>query len=124
MPTIDSLFGSVPEHDYLKLVDNPSALQEFLDFKTNDMARALQVRGASARRLRALPQETRDRLMEIAMICERVAGHFRGDARRTSLWFRARNPLLGGITPRDLIRVGRYQTLRSVVEAALSGQTP
>ena len=56
---------------------------------------------------------------EIANICGLVAQFFEGNAEKTALWFKTRNPLLGDISPRDMIRFGRYEKLRRFVMEAL-----
>jgi len=61
------------------------------------------------------------RLGEIANICEIVANHFRGDIKKTSLWFQIPNPILGTISPRDMIRVGLYRKLLNIVTETISG---
>jgi hypothetical protein len=35
------------------------------------------------------------------------------------LWFQTKNPLLGNISPRDMIRYGRYEKLRRFIMNAL-----
>lgn len=47
----------------------------------------------------------------IASACDRVAETFGGDLDKTALWFRVRNPLLGDVSPRDMIRSGRLDRL-------------
>ncbi len=37
------------------------------------------------------------------------------------LTFQVKNPALGGISPRDMIRFGRYQKLEKFVQNALAG---
>ena len=59
-------------------------------------------------------------LTEIAVICGLVAQFFDGDARKTQLWFQTRNPLLGNLSPRDMVRYGRHEKLRKVVMEALT----
>jgi len=34
-------------------------------------------------------------------------------------WFKARNPLLGDVSPRDMIRLGRYEKLRKFIISAM-----
>jgi hypothetical protein len=48
-----------------------------------------------------------------------VAQFFGGDAAKTALWFKTKNPLLGDISPRDMIRYGRYEKLRRFIMNAL-----
>ena len=40
-------------------------------------------------------------------------------AKKTALWFTTKNPLLGDMTPRDMIRFGRYDKLRRFVIGAI-----
>lgn len=57
---------------------------------------------------------------ELTGLCEQVVGFFEGDVAKTALWFRLRNPLLGDISPRDMIRYGRYAKLQQFVVEALA----
>lgn len=36
---------------------------------------------------------------------------FNGDAAKTSLWFSSQNPTLGGISPTEMLKAGRYDRL-------------
>jgi hypothetical protein len=67
-----------------------------------------------------MPLPVRDRLEEIANTVNMVATMFSGDVNRTSAWFRARNPMLGDISPRDMIRLGRYERLRKFIINAMN----
>ena len=40
---------------------------------------------------------------ELTGLCDQVIGFVEGDVAKTALWFRRPHPLLGGITPRDVI---------------------
>ena len=117
------LFRTVPEKDQLGFWAGPTLkaarVVEFLDFKKADIAKIAGVSLASVRFDQKIPKPVRDRLMEIATLCELVAQNFRGDALKTALWFGTANPLLRGLSPRDMIRVGRYQKLRRFVMEAL-----
>ena len=70
-----------------------------------------------------VPEQARVRLEEIAATINLVAQQFDGDAAKTASWFKARNPLLGDVSPCDMIRLGRYQRLRSFIMQAMKGQT-
>jgi hypothetical protein len=52
-----------------------------------------------------------------------VAGYFEGDIEKTALWFRTPNPMLGNISPRDMIRFGRYKRLLKFVTEAREANT-
>jgi len=72
--------------------------------------------------LREAGQVARGRvaLGEFEQLCEQVVGLFEGDVNCAALWFRLPNPLLGDISPRDMIRYGRYAKLREFVVEALA----
>jgi len=57
---------------------------------------------------------------ELEQLCEKVLGFFGGDVAKTALWFRLPNPLLGDLSPRDMIRYGRYARLQEFVVEALA----
>lgn len=119
----DSLFGTVPESNYLGLFGEgqPNLLKktvDFLEFKKNDVASATNIPVHSVRFDARFPAEAKERLTEIATICELVAQHFQGDVAKTALWFKVANPLLGNLSPRDQIRLGRYRkVLKFVLQA-------
>ncbi len=69
-------------------------------------------------------KDLKKRLEGIAIICEVMAGYFNGDARKTALWFQVSNPMLGGVSPRDMIRYGRYKKLALFIRNALAGIHP
>lgn len=50
----------------------------------------------------------------LALVAERL-----GSVSTAALWFRVPNPLLGNLTPIDLIALGRFKKLRQIVTEAL-----
>jgi hypothetical protein len=115
-------FNHNPDHNYLGLFDNPKAVTEFLGLNKQDIARATSLSSTSIRFDSRMPEILKTRLSEIALICELVAGYFKGDAAKTALWFRLPNPMLGEISPRDMIRYGRFKKLYQFVTQSLEGQ--
>lgn len=62
---------------------------------------------------------------EIANICGLVMQFFGGDAVKTALWFKTKNQSLGDVSPRDMIRCGRYEKLhRFIVDSLQNNTTP
>jgi hypothetical protein len=118
-----ALFRTVPVKHFLGFwadqTLNPNEVVKFLGFKKADVAKVAGVSPASVRFDHKIPREVLDRLMEIANVCELVAQYFNGDASKTALWFMTANPLLGNVSPRDMIRFGRYDKLRRFVMDAL-----
>ncbi len=117
-----NLYGTVPPTNYLGVFsEHPPAVKkavEFLEFKKADVAQATGVATALVRYDSRASEMLRQRLEEIATICELVADHFAGDIAKAALWFRVANPMLGGASPRDMIRLGRYKKLLSFVLSA------
>ena len=123
------LFASVPEKNYLGLQDadgsyNPKKVAEFLRLNRRDVARAVSVPLSSVRFDKRMTPELSKRMTEIGVICEQVAGYFKGDAQKTFLWFSLPNTLLGGISPIEMIKLGRYKKLYHFVQNALAGNNP
>jgi hypothetical protein len=56
-----------------------------------------------------------ERLRELANIANLVAEYFEGDVQKVGLWFELQNPMLGNISPRNMIRRGRYKRLLNFV---------
>jgi hypothetical protein len=65
-----------------------------------------------------IPKAVRIRLEEIANIISLVAEYFEGDADKTVLWFRTKNPGLGDTSPREMLRMNRHNNLRNFILAA------
>ena len=128
METQPRLFRSVRDRDYLGFWADQTLrareVAEFLQLKKPDVAKVAGVAPASVRFDQKMPREVHERLEEIANICALVAEYFEGDVAKTALWFRTRNPMLGDISPRDMIRFGRYAKLRQFVMDALSENVP
>jgi hypothetical protein len=65
-----------------------------------------------------MPIELREHLTQWATALNLVAAFFQ-DEKKTIVWFFMPNPLLGGISPRDMIRVGRFKKLLNFIQTAL-----
>lgn len=94
---------------------NYKKVAEFLHLSKEDLGKIAGVSKASVRFDANIPEAVATRLREIANIANLVAEYFKGDANKVSLWFELANPMLGNITPRNMIRAGRYQNLLNFV---------
>ena len=102
----------------MSLNNEPNRIVDFLDFKKEDIAKATGVPLSSVRYDEKMPLELREHVREWGTLFNLVAEHFKGDGKKTALWFTTLNPLMGNVTPRDMIRFGRYKKLfRFVVNA-------
>jgi len=117
-----SLFRTVPEKDYFHLFKHgePDARKvvELLRYEKKDISVAANIPVASVRYDEKMPIELKERLVEWATALNLVACFFQ-DQEKTILWFCMPNPLLGGMSPRDMIRVGRFKKLLKFIQNAL-----
>lgn len=122
MPNL-GLFDSVP-NDYLEFGRGSSfdakRVPKVLGLNKEDVSRIASVSVKSVRYDDAIPEQVRERLEEIANTINMVAEAFDGDIEKTVAWFRARNPMLGDVSPKDMIRLGRYERLRKFIINAMS----
>lgn len=98
---------------------NARRVVEFLALDRRDVAKLAGISLASVRFDHKIPREVLKRLQENANTCCLVAEYFGGNASKTALWFSTENPLLGKISPRDMIRYGRHERLRRFVMSAV-----
>lgn len=117
-----ALFETVPKDDPLLLFPGGDTdyqrVVKLLDFKKRDVAKASQVSLQSVRYDQKMPKELEERVQEWAVALSLVAQYFKNE-HKTVLWFKTQNPLLGNITPRDMIRIGRFKKLQRFILNAL-----
>lgn len=117
------LFDTVEKKDYLGFIENKELnyrkVADFLDFDRKDLSRMTSLSVGSVRFDSKIPGPLAQRLEEIANIANRIARVFDGDAQKSALWFRTSNPMLGEISPRDMLRMGRYKRLVKFINESL-----
>ncbi len=117
-----SLFNSVPNKDVFNFFKHGEPdgkkVVDFLKYKKNDVSVAAGIPVASVRYDDRMPPDFRVRLVEWATAINLVGSFFK-DREKTLLWFQVPNPLLGGLSPRDMIRVGRFKKLLRFIQTAL-----
>lgn len=122
-----ALFSTVPVRDALAFGHgdefDAKRVADWFGLDKQAVSRISSVAKRSVRYDDHIPRAVRERLEEIGSIANMVAEVFDGDAAKTALWFRARNPMLGDISPRDMIRLGRYDKLRKFIVNAVAGNT-
>lgn len=113
------LYDTVSKSDPLEFWANHgldySRVSNFLELNKKELSKVAGVSAQSVRFDHKIPNDLKERLEQIANICNLVAEFFDGDAERTALWFRTPNPMLGDLSPRDMIRYGRYKRLQKFV---------
>jgi uncharacterized protein (DUF2384 family) len=97
----------------------------FLKLSNDDLAKIASVSVKTVRfDEEKMPQALKDRIEEIKNVCELVADMLGGDLKKTQLWFTTKNQMLGNISPRDMIRFGRYNKLLDILMDIKNGNTP
>ena len=69
--------------------------------------------------LKNSPEFTKEIIAEVESTIGHVEKFFKGDFAKTILWFNTKNPMLGDITPMDLIRLRKYENLNKFVKSAI-----
>lgn len=128
-PDTADFFGTIAQKDYLGLIDQGEPRYEkvadLLKLNGKDIAHAAGVPVSSVRlEAHKIPTEVAERVAEWAQALNLVAHFFNGDAEKTALWFTVPNPLLGGATPREMIRIGRFHRLYQFIKSALAENMP
>jgi hypothetical protein len=102
--------------DYKRIAD-------FIKLSKSDLSKIVRVAKSSVRFDAHIPEPVAERLREIANL---VAEFFVGDARKVALWFEIANPMLGNISPSNMIRIGKQKRLLTFVVSAReeNGATP
>jgi hypothetical protein len=116
------IFKSIPKSDHLQLFDNgrPSfdRITKLLGYRRSDVAAAAGLTPDKVRHDAKMPVELRERLNEWAVILNLIGEYFQNED-KVVLWLQTSNPLLGDVSPRDMIRIGRYKKLLKFVQTAL-----
>jgi len=125
--TAHALFQNIHRNDPLEFWSNHGLdyrkVSDFLDLDTEELSKIGGVSKQSVRLDSRIPRDLKERLEQIANICALVAEYFEGNVDKTTLWFRTPNPMLGDISPRDMIRFGRYKRLRKFITDAQAANT-
>jgi hypothetical protein len=120
--TQHALFNNVHQADPLQFWSNHGLdykrVTDFLDLDTSELSKIGGVSKQSVRLDNRIPQALKYRLEQIANICALVAEYFGGDIGKTALWFKMPKPMLGDLSPRDMIRYGRYKRLMKFIADA------
>ena len=88
---------------------------ELVQLSKEDLSKIADVAKSSVRFDDSIPVPVAERLREIANIANLVGEFFEGKPDKVALWFELPNPQLGNISPRNLIRGGRYKRLLNFV---------
>ncbi len=123
-----SLFDTVPSA--LPMLWNDQGrvqleeVRKLLELSKREFARAAQASQKQMADALKIPKEIEERVRIWALVLEEVARFFDGDVKKTALWFNIPNPLLGELSPRDMILYGRARKLLQIVQNEIAGEVP
>jgi len=111
-----AIINNISQKEFLSFRNNDGELNyrevvDFLGLDKNAVSKIAGVSKSSVRYDHKIPRELREHLNQINNICQLVAEFFDGDPEKTALWFSTPNPVLGDLSPRDMLRFGRYKKL-------------
>lgn len=115
------LFNTLPPdifHLFEGTRPNAKKVVELLQYKKQDISVATELPLNSIRFDAKMPKELMELLTQWALALNLV-GNFFKDNEKTILWFQIPNPLLGNISPREMIRIGRFNKLYRFIQTAL-----
>ena len=124
--TANALLRNVVPPDRLKLLkpnNEPDGerIKSLLSLRNEDVAAATGIN--TIRFDERMPTALKERLIEWAVAINLVADFFKNE-QQTVLWFQTPNPLLGSITPKEMIRRGRFRKLLQFIQTALEENRP
>lgn len=96
-----------------------SRVADVVGLTNDDLSRVAQVAKSRVCFGNHIPPALKERRVQILHCFLQVAEHFDGNGQKASLWFKTTNPMLGGISPRDMIRFGRLSKLQRLILGAL-----
>lgn len=99
-------------------------IAELVQLSKSDLSKLTGVAKSSVRFDANIPVPVAERLREFANIANLVAEFFEGDVQKVALWFELSNPMLGSLSPRNMIRAGRYKRLLNFVLDAREAENP
>ena len=114
-----SIAGHIAKQDLLGLYQkgcpNYKRIADLVQLSKADLSKLSGVAKSSVRFDANIPESVAERLREIANIANLVAEYFQGDPVKVGLWFELQNPMLGNMSPRNMIRGGRYKRLLNFI---------
>ncbi|MBN20375.1 MAG: hypothetical protein CL678_03730 [Bdellovibrionaceae bacterium] len=120
----NDFFKSVPPNDYFGLFGpegQPDAqkITDLLRYRRKDVSVASDIPLNKVRlEPTRIPRELLERVAEWGVALNLV-GNFFKDKKKTILWFQTPNPMLGNMSPREMIKVGRFKKLLTFIQTAL-----
>jgi hypothetical protein len=122
-----SIVSHIASEDLLHLYRNGhpdyKRIADLIKLSKSDLSKIAQVAKSSVRFDTHIPEPVAERLREIANIANLVAQFFRDEPQKVALWFEVANPMLGNISPSNMIRIGKQKRLLTFVVSAREAES-
>lgn len=122
------IFNTVPKRDVFGLYDKGKykyrEIAEILDLKRRDISQAVRVATDSVRfEEDRIPDKMREFLINMVWLLNTTYKHLK-DKHKVTQWLDSPNPVCGGVSPKDMIRMGQYKKLVKIVVSYTEGDIP
>lgn len=123
-----NLFSTVPRDEWGFLSQkgeiNYKKVVNTFGLSNIEVAKAANIKPSSVRYNNKVPKNLVKLIEELISIFSVVSNQFDNDKEKTILWFKAVNPLLGGVSPLQMIILGKSKRLMEFIDAAVNGELP
>jgi len=125
---MDNIFSNIPTGDLFGIkTDQGFDYQEaakFLSMNKKAVAKAAGVSEQSVRYDERMPTDLKEFFMELVSVLSVVSSQLGEDKDKTRLWFNMPNPMLGGVSPMNMILLGKHKKLMKFIQRSISGEMP
>lgn len=127
---MNQLFANLPSGNLFGIINKDGAYDyqqaaKLVGISTKKaVARAAGISEQSVRYDERMPINLKEFFMEIISVLSIVARETNNDKEKVRLWFTMPNPMLGGVSPSQMILIGKYKKLLKFIERSLNGEMP
>lgn len=125
---METIFSNIPQGDLFGIKTAGSfdyqEAARFLGMNKREVAKAAGVAESSVRYDERMPTGLKDFFMELISVLSVVSSQLEQDKEKTLLWFNMPNPMLGGVSPLQLILIGKHKKLMKFIQRSMSGESP
>ena len=122
------IFNTVPKHDvfgfYNKGKIQYKEVANTLNFNRKEISKAARIAVNSVRyEENKIPSRMEEFLKAMVWLLCVTYEHLK-DENKVIQWIESPNPICGGLSPKDMIRIGQYKKLNRIVSSYVEGNIP
>ncbi len=123
---MDKIFSNIPQGDLFGIKTAQGFdYQEAAKFFTMNKKAVAKAAGVSEQSVRyddRMPTDLEEFFMELVSVLSVVSSQLGQDKEKTKLWFNMPNPMLGGVSPLNMILLGKHKKLMKFIQRSMSGE--